>query len=102
MSYRKNAASGKYPAYPVPMVKNQYNEYTSVDYTGLSKREHFAALALEGLLAMDKDEWFTADEADSRIADWVDGIATRAVQFADALIAQLAEPNNADEDRMDG
>ena len=59
--------NGENPAYPVP-------EYTQV--SGLTKRELFAAMAMQGLLAHDSDR---------RIAY----IADDAVEAADALIAEL-------------
>ena len=43
---------------------------------GLSKREHYAAMAMQGLLAYDRREH----------SDW---IAKRSVELADALIAEL-------------
>lgn len=46
---------------------------------GLTKREYFAALAMQG---------FIADGASSALdSKWV---ATRSVEFADAIIAELA------------
>ena len=47
-------------------------------YTGLTKRELFAAMAMQGLLAID--------------ADWIpDCVATKAARCADALLAELAK-----------
>lgn len=45
--------------------------------SGLTKREYFAALALQGLAA------------DSNITTTPEYISARAVRFADALIAEL-------------
>lgn len=51
---------------------------------GLTKREYFAAVALQG---------FIADGAASAVdSEWV---ATRSVEFADALIAELAKDGTA-------
>jgi hypothetical protein len=51
--------------------------------TGLTIREHFAALAMQGLMAADGRNGET----------WQVGrCAARAVQEADALIAELAKP----------
>lgn len=57
--------------------------------TGLTKREYFAAIALQGLLA-NSDLSGSMDSADeeyaSNIANWY---AKRAVRCADLLIAEL-------------
>jgi hypothetical protein len=46
---------------------------------GLTKREYFAALAMQGLIACQHDG-FTGDEI---------AVVTRAVRYADALLAEL-------------
>lgn len=51
--------------------------------TGLTKREHFAAMAMQGLLSSASDsngEWTNCG---------VDNVASEAVMFADALLAEL-------------
>ena len=47
--------------------------------TGLTKREYFAGLAMQGWIACQHDG-FTGDEV---------AIATRAVKYADVLLAEL-------------
>ena len=50
---------------------------------GLTKREYFAAVALEGLLAQETEDWRF---------DKPEQAAKRAVTYADALLAALEEP----------
>jgi len=54
--------------------------------TGLTKREHFAAMALQGLLSNpatgDSSLWDNAPE-------WANQMTSSAVEFADALLAEL-------------
>ena len=59
-----------------------YNENTGMDQAqeGLTKREYFAALAMQGLLA---------NNIYTNVANVV---SANAVEHADALIAQLNEP----------
>jgi hypothetical protein len=54
------------------------------DQKGLSKREHFAALAMQGLLSQPADQAFVYQNRP-------DAVAREAVNFADALIAALNE-----------
>lgn len=62
---------------PEPRV-NEFHEYQD----GLSKRELFAAMAMQGMFS-----------AMSREADWPppENVAPLAVGFADALLAELAK-----------
>lgn len=70
------------PAYPVP------NDANVNDQMGLTIREHYAGLAMQGILA--------ANYGDPGIM-W-GPTAAHAVQLADALIAELAKPK---ENRLD-
>ncbi len=60
---------------------NYYNE----PEFGLTKREHFAGLALQGMVTPLGDNLALSDDDAKFIAD-------KAVRFADALLAALAEP----------
>jgi hypothetical protein len=65
--------NGNQPAYP------QKKEFIDVDETGLTKREYFAAMAMQGILAN---------------ASWNDGgnpkhVSESSVVFADELLKQL-------------
>lgn len=53
---------------------------------GLSKREYFAAKALEGLLANSKETWDGPTRSDVQR-----NMAKYAIEQADALIAELAK-----------
>lgn len=65
---------GNFAAFPIP--KSDLAGSHDAEY-GLSKREYFAAMAMQGLLAHYGND-------DSRIADW-------AISEADALLAELAK-----------
>jgi len=68
------------PAMPQPITENQYGGVTSTFehdpyFMGLTKREHFAGLAMQGFMA----NW-NSDYAQ---------LPSCAVQFADALLKEL-------------
>ncbi|MDQ1139442.1 hypothetical protein [Pedobacter agri] len=66
------------PNAPINVVDGMYaSDAMSSDKTGLTKREHFAALAMQGLLADGTSE--------SHLSD----LAKRAVAAADYLILAL-------------
>ena len=60
-------------------------------YYGLSKREHIAALALQGILASLSPEMILAmgEQADARGQTPTEVNAVMALQHADALLAEL-------------
>jgi hypothetical protein len=64
---------GNEPAMPVD------RDRVNMNCTGLTKREHFAALAMQGLMANGSRNPY----------NWKDMIADRAVEVADALIIEL-------------
>lgn len=65
-------------AFPIPDV---YHPNGQIEYgaMGLTKREYFAGVALQGLLVDPK-----------RSDTWAGGYAREAVAYADALLAELA------------
>ncbi len=67
-----------------------------VDYCGLTKREYFAALAMQGMLANDGDTFCDEDGVEPETMEQVCANGARlAVRYADALIAALnAEPQS--------
>lgn len=68
------------PAFPI--LANTLAAVPSHGCSGLSKREHFAAMALNGLLS---------DESASGCQTYtVAAAATRAIEMADELIHQLS------------
>lgn len=72
-------SKGKEPAYPS-------NDKTGMDYTinhgGLTKRELFAAMAMQGLCANPETYAAASNASEDEIARW-------SVQQADALLAAL-------------
>ena len=56
-------------------------------YGGLTKREHFAGLAMQGLL---ESTLFTISETPEY---WKNDTIESAVEFADALLAELEKDN---------
>ena len=65
---------GKEPAFPTPSLE------TAFGYMGLTKREQFAAMVVQGLVA--NPEWWKLSAAE---------IAESALGHADALLIALAE-----------
>ena len=63
------------PAFPCPIG----GDWPECD-RGLTKREYFAAMAMQGILASDSDQNYT----DENVSAW-------AVNSADALLAELAK-----------
>lgn len=54
---------------------------------GLTKREYFAARAMQGLLAENKIDWGMWDINKNHSVKYL--VARNAIEFADALIAEL-------------
>ena len=71
------------PTYPLEFKKEgSYN--TEGWSNGLTKREYFAGLAMQGLLTLPKVTYGSFDEAIERICEV-------SVKFADELLKQLEE-----------
>lgn len=72
-------------------------DYISADIggTGLTKREHFAAMAMQGLLAGGTDARYMDSLTDRQMSefDWDSGaaISLLAVNYANALLKALEE-----------
>ena len=62
-----------------PILDNQFE-----DNKGLTKREYFAGLAMQGWISCQHDG-FTGDENE---------VSLRAVKYADALLAELEKPKS--------
>ena len=76
------------PAMPQPMVLDSVgNVYNSNEYGategGLSKREHFASIAMQGILA---NKQYEAPRRNK-----IEGMAEDAVHAADALLEELSK-----------
>lgn len=75
------------PAFP-KLPLNQGDQ--GISYPGLSKREYFAALAMQGLRAAALSDQITGTEPGRKL--WSSkGIAEQAVWDADALIGELSK-----------
>lgn len=73
---------GREPAAPTAEYARNIatgEEYVAARHAGLTKREHFAGLAMQGLLANPNRDFYHADLADE------------ATKHADALLAELAK-----------
>lgn len=73
--------NSKLPAFPVVAFNEEGEMTTPEAYNGLSKREYFAALAMQGYCACMQSDRFNGVK-DSDLAAW-------AVNMADALLAEL-------------
>ena len=61
----------------------------SVSYLGLSKREHFAVMAMHSAISTDTEKWSNTPHHHAEFA----------VACADALLAELAKEKSTDENR---
>ena len=85
----KNADKPINPSTSTKINDTEFFEYNiphgERQYSGLTKREHYAGLAMQGLLALpDKGTFGSFDEAIERICEF-------SVKFADELLKQLEE-----------
>ena len=64
---------------PAMPISEESAEHLDMAYIGLTKREHFAGLALQGLLAHEGKDLFTT----------VDTLTRTAVLYADTLLEEL-------------
>jgi hypothetical protein len=71
------------PAFPTSVQRGQSGEYWTEDEGGVTKRELFAAMAMQGMLA---DPNIRGD-----ISELPGVVAAESVAFADALLAELAK-----------
>lgn len=83
--------NGDMPAKPTPYMDmvNMSGEL-HCDNAGLTKREQFAAMAMQGMLSNKYVSDFSAEINDDSY-DRPNGLANNAVRYADALLAQLEE-----------
>ena len=91
---------GAAPAYPNDEVQGDCGEYETFAVGGLTKREAFAMAAMQGEIAAEGDyatEFVLAsigaplETVYDISVHWPAFIAKRAVQHADALLAELAK-----------
>lgn len=78
--------NGKNAAYPVPhIIDGNWMINPPSNYCGLTKRELFAAIAMQGLCANPETYAAESNASEDEIARW-------SVQQADALLAELERP----------
>tara|TARA_R110000737_G_scaffold41837_3_gene62530 strand:+ start:189 stop:425 length:237 start_codon:yes stop_codon:yes gene_type:complete len=65
------------------VTEDHWDRSLAAPATGLTKREHFAGLAMQGLLA----GGYCMDEPQNRLSD----VPSEAVALADALLAELSK-----------
>ena len=72
------------PAFPLPNEAAPFEGHSAID--GLTKREYFAAMAMQGIVA---NERATESNEDGEHESIAAAIASNAVFMADALLAEL-------------
>ncbi len=77
-------SNGKDPAFPVPYVLDEVQGLKIKYEVGLTKREYFAAMAIQGLLLKWDFSTFAPDE-----------FAVDALSVADSLLAALEKTHEA-------
>lgn len=84
---------GDQPTYPVPVPKELVSPATAASIikrcSGITLREHYAGLAMQGLLANPNRKPYDASRKAEQI--FADVIAYDALHHADALLAELAK-----------
>jgi len=73
-----------YPIYPSRVEIDGDNSYHCI---GLTKREHFAAMAMQGLLASENSFTKGSDSCD----EWLEDVTDGAIKMADALLKELSK-----------
>lgn len=71
------------PASPATIHKVKGEEVETVSFPGLSKREHFAGLAMQSLAGLERQS------SESHSKDVASRVAIQALFFADELLKQL-------------
>jgi hypothetical protein len=78
--------NGNEPAFPIP-ASDLTGSYDAAQ--GLTKREHFAAMAMQSMCAGPGAEMVASRDGRYDETNWKEIVAMNAVEFADALIAEL-------------
>lgn len=74
-----------------PFIKNKGSSFEKI-YSGLTKREHFAATAMQGILSnRDIIEGFCAAASEDPMPALEGMTAKLSLEFADALLKELEE-----------
>lgn len=75
--------NGDIPITPITIFDSGENSLSSITHLGLTKREHFASLALQGILAHPNISFGT--DSDKRL------LIRHAVKYADGLLKELED-----------
>lgn len=78
--------NGQEPAFPIVIDDVSKNQFV---HTGLTKREYFAGLALQGMLAV-----YAGNDVN---LPNIDAAAKQSIEYADALLAELAKEGNSND-----
>ena len=89
MSKEPETNNANQPAFGTPSVYTINGELLEAGDVGLTKREYFAAMAMQGLLA--NATYFNPNEKHKMIMD--EQLCKRAVDFSDELLKQLEHGN---------
>lgn len=80
---------------PIAALQTEYGvlkqTQDGVDYCGLTKREHFAGLAMQALVS--NQQWMLA-ATDDLVVDACIEVAMAATKIADRLLAELETTND--------
>ena len=87
-------SNGNRAAHPQPMIEDYNGKVITPDHnsTGLTKREHFAAMAMQGQLASltpQMIDLYVSQAEDERLSGTRQLIAENSVRHADALLKAL-------------
>ena len=75
----------------MPLIDEHSTHEVEV-YVGLTKREHFAAMAMQAMLSSKHLSDFMVDgRSGSTLIDGYKGLSIEACKYADALLFELAE-----------
>ncbi len=78
----------------IPTVKQQYDDGTFLFEGGLTKREYFAAMAMQGFITskqFDKTQGSLSDKVGERWENYVRSITIQSIEMSDSLLTQLEQ-----------
>lgn len=74
------------PAFPTPQLAGSAGDYVMESYGGLTKREYFAGLAMQGFLSGSVNSVFLQASPGHLLTH---AVAEASIDYADALLAAL-------------
>lgn len=87
----KNLERAAFPSYIERQFESNPKRSMRGYYMGMTKREYFAAKAMQGLLASDVIQEYVRDNTEWKTPEGTRHIAASAVWLADSLIKKLNE-----------